>query len=196
MEECDVDELLGSLDFESREVYDRAKKEADFIRKVEESVDITDAKTALKLYNKIIAEKSFSTIVGYEFLFALRNIIIETGIASADGLAEIPVREIVKLDNDTLIENSYEVEKFKHLYEGQKILNKKYKISIIVCVLVLVAFIIINFRMEYSIFTYFTNYKANMEEEIINKYEEWEEDLEQREQALSGSDDDVDESEE
>ena len=35
-----------------------------------------------------------------------------------------------------------------------------------------------------------------MEEEIINKYEEWEEDLEQREQALSGSDDDVDESEE
>ena len=36
-------------------------------------------------------------------------------------------------------------------------------------------FVVINFRFEYSIFTYFTNYKANMEEELIDKYEKWEE---------------------
>lgn len=35
----------------------------------------------------------------------------------------------------------------------------------------MIGFVVINFRFEYSIFTYFTNYKANMEEELIDKYE-------------------------
>ena len=159
-------------------------------------MDLTDAKTALKLYNKIVAEKSFSTIVGYEFLLELRGIIIGSGLVGESGLSQIPVREIVKIDSDTLQENSFEVEKFKHLYEGQKLINKKFKISLVICVLVLVAFVIINFRMEYSIFTYFTNYKANMEEEIINKYEDWEEDLERREEELGGGESDESEDDE
>ena len=40
-------------------------------------------------------------------------------------------------------------------------------------------------RFEYSIFTYFTNYKANMEEELIDKYEKWEERLQQKEDSLN-----------
>ena len=38
-----------------------------------------------------------------------------------------------------------------------------------------------------SFFTYFTNYKANMEEELIDKYENWEEELKAREDALEQS---------
>ena len=55
--------------------------------------------------------------------------------------------------------------------------------------MLLAGFVIINFRFQYSIFTYFTNYKANMEEELIDKYENWQADLEQREQALGKSED-------
>ena len=47
-----------------------------------------------------------------------------------------------------------------------------------------IGFVFINFKFEYSIFTYFTNYKANMEEELIDKYEAWEEKLEEREKQL------------
>lgn len=55
--------------------------------------------------------------------------------------------------------------------------------------MLLAGFVIINFRFQYSIFTYFTNYKANMEEELIDKYENWQANLEQREQALGKSED-------
>ena len=48
----------------------------------------------------------------------------------------------------------------------------------------IVGFVIVNFKFEYTIFTYFTNYKANMEEEIIDKYEKWEEELKIREDKL------------
>ena len=89
----DVDGLLNRLEFESREAYDRAKREAEFIRKAEGAMDLTDGKTALKLYNKLVKERSFSSIVGFEFMFELRDTIIESGVAKADSLAPIPVRE-------------------------------------------------------------------------------------------------------
>ena len=75
------------------------------------------------------------------------------------------------------------------MYEGQQLLNKKLKIALFAAVVLLVGFVVINFRFEYSIFTYFTNYKANMEEELIDKYENWQANLEQREQALGKSED-------
>ncbi|MBO4395274.1 MAG: hypothetical protein J5819_02890 [Eubacterium sp.] len=184
----DVDERLKRLNYESREAYDRAKKEAEFVQKVEETMDLADGKTALKLYNKIVKEKIFSSLIGYEFLFELRDIIQQTGVADPKSLTPIPVREIIKTEKDTLNNNSIEVEKYKQLYEGQRVINKKFKIAIIACVIILIGFVVVNLRLEYSVFTYFTNYKATMEEELINKYQNWSDDLERREQALNGGD--------
>ncbi|MEE3467017.1 MAG: hypothetical protein VZQ83_01110 [Eubacterium sp.] len=180
-----VDGLLSRLNFESREAYDRAKKEAEFIRKVDEAMDLTDGKTALKLYNKIVKEKSFSTVVGYEFMFELRRIIVESGVAKEETLAPIPVREIIKVENDTLADRSIEVERYKRLYEGQRVITTKFKIGIFICLIVLIGFFVVNMKMEYSVFTYFTNYKATMEEELVNKYQKWSDELQQREDALN-----------
>ena len=63
-------------------------------------------------------------------------------------------------------------------------LNKKLKIVLVAAILMLIGFVVINLRFEYTIFTYFTNYKANMEEELIDKYEAWEEKLEEKEKQL------------
>ena len=71
----------------------------------------------------------------------------------------------------------------------EKLKNKKLKIALVAALVLLAGFVIINFRFQYSIFTYFTNYKANMEEELIDKYENWQANLEQREQALGKSED-------
>ena len=189
MQEFDAKSILASLEYESREAYDRAKKEADFIGKVSESLDVAEPKTALKLYNKIVTEKSLSSVVGYEYLNYLREIIIEAGLGNEENLAHIPVREVTKTDKDTIEVNNFETERYKKLYEGQKVINKKIKIVLIACIIVLVGFVVVNFRLEYSIFTYFTNYKANMEEELIDKYQYWAEQLEKKEQELnSGSD--------
>lgn len=51
-------------------------------------------------------------------------------------------------------------------------------------VVLVIAIIVIDFKSEYSVFTYFTDYKAKMEEELIHKYEGWEKELKAREDAL------------
>lgn len=84
-----------------------------------------------------------------------------------------------------LLLRHHEKKQSKRLYEGQQLLNKKLKIALFAAVVLLIGFVVINFRFEYSIFTYFTNYKANMEEELIDKYEKWEERLQQKEDSLN-----------
>ncbi len=176
-------ETLGSLSFESREAYDRAAKETEMIRQIKNKVNISDAKAALKIYNKAVADKVFDTVIGYEFLNELRETILASGVATERSLADIPIRQVKEV-RDTIPEPKPGMNKYQKLYESQKLLNKKLKIAIAALVILLVGFVIINFRFEYSIFTYFTNYKANMEEELIDKYQKWQAELEERENKL------------
>jgi len=48
----------------------------------------------------------------------------------------------------------------------------------------LAALVIITVKSKYSVFTYFTDYKSNMENELIDKYEKWEQTLDDRQKAL------------
>ena len=107
---------------------------------------------------------------------------------SEQSLAPIPIKEENEKKPDVIAQTSRKEAKWKRLYEGQQLLNKKLKIALFAAVVLLigfVGFVVINFRFEYSIFTYFTNYKANMEEELIDKYEKWEERLQQKEDSLN-----------
>lgn len=176
---------LEDFTFESREVYDRAEKELGVIHQLENGVDLNDGKNALKVYNKAVSDKVFETVIGYCFLHDLRRHILQTGVTSKDRLDDIPVRQNDKGRTDTITQPPMETLRYKRMYEGQRINNKKFKIALVAMAVVLFAFVFINFRMEYSVFTYFTNYKANMEEELIDKYEDWQSELEEREKKLN-----------
>ena len=141
-----------------------ARRENDFVRQIRAKTDLSDAGKALKLYDKLIRENYFKTMVGYVFLEELRDIIIRGGAAREEDLAEIPGREPAEVPLIPVRQD-----RFKKKYEGQVLLNKKLKIAVAALVILLVGFVVINFKFEYSIFTFFTNYKANMEEELIDK---------------------------
>ena len=175
---------INSYSFESRESYEMAKKETEIIDKLMQNTDLSDPKTALKVYHKSISEKVFRTVAGYFFLLELRKFILDSGLVTERALAPIPIKEPEERKKDVISEPSRKEGKLRRMYEGQRLLNKKLKIALVATVLVLIGFIVINFRFEYTIFTYFTNYKANMEEELIDKYEAWEEKLEEKEKQL------------
>ena len=75
------------------------------------------------------------------------------------------------------------------LYEGQKRINKHLKIAIAMLVILILSLFVIEYKSQYSIFTYFTDYKSKMEQELIDQYENWEEQLQQREDALQQRED-------
>ena len=56
----------------------------------------------------------------------------------------------------------------------------------VICFLlvIIIVMLVITYNSQYSVFTYFTNYKSDMENELIDKYENWESELEERERQL------------
>lgn len=162
-----------------------ARRESDIVCQIRKKADLSDARTALKIYNKSIGDKLFRTLVGYAFLEELRETIIKSGLVEEDALAEIPVMETGKEEQKSPSLPLFQRDKYQKLYEGQKLLNKKLKITVAALILLVIGFVVINFRFEYSIFTYFTDYKAKMEEELIDKYKSWETELQEREENFN-----------
>ena len=175
---------LDSYTFESRETYDVAKRELDIINMLRDKVDLTDPKSVLKVYNKFVSEKTFVTIVGYAFLNELRTVLIEAGVASEASLGAIPIRERKASTGDVMPTRPQGESKFKRMYEHQTLVNTKIKIALVAVIVLMIGLVGITMATDKSVFTYFTDYKSNMEEEIINKYEKWEEELQQREDAI------------
>lgn len=180
--------------FEDKAVFERAQKEARLIETMRKKYKLSNGKIALKVYQKAVEEEIFMTEVGYSFLRELRIIALKTNAAAGEELPEIPIRagdgagQHHSGESTAAVEHSpkrlRELSRFERLYEGQRLLNKKLKFVVAVLVVLVIAFIVIDFKSEYSVFTYFTDYKAKMEEELIHKYEGWENELKAREDAL------------
>jgi hypothetical protein len=183
--------------FEDKAAYERAQKEAKLIGTMRKKYKLSNGTIALKVYQKALEENVFMTVVGYSFLRELRIIALKTKAAAAEELPEIPIQtgdgEGQNESGQGAAAADYspkrlrELSRFERLYEGQRLLNKKLKFVVVALVVLVIAFIVVDFKSEYSIFTYFTNYKAKMEEELIHKYEGWESELKAREDALEQS---------
>lgn len=189
-------ERFENFIFERRAAYEKARVEDEMIRQIRDRMDVSNAKTALKVYNKLVEEKRLVTVVGYQFLEELRTAITSGGIADEESLADIPVpeeyaEEIQRSEDEGRERRPIFEKQYKKLFEGQLLLNKKLKITVAALIVLIAGFVFINFRFDYSIFTFFTNYKAKMEDELVDKYEDWENDLNEREQKLKQQEGDV-----
>lgn len=179
---------IDHFQFKDRDAYERAVKEKKVVQAMRGKFRFSDVEVAKKVYVKAIEEQVFSTIVGYEFLIELRKSILSSGKVPEKEMPAIPVHgsgeEGTAVPPAATTENT-SVQRYKRLYEGQKILNKRMKFVLFVAILIVAAFVVIDVNSEYSVFTYFTDYKAKMEEELIDKYESWAKELKAREDALN-----------
>ncbi len=175
---------IDCFTFQKEETYEAAKKEKMVIDAIRQKYDVKNKRVALKIYQKAIKDNSFSTVIGYSFLAELyRN--MEQAKVPVNDLPCLPLKE--KDEEHTgkghlpAVTREKE-EKWKILYQAQKTFNKKCKIVIAMLVILIAALFVIEYKSQDSIFTY----KEKTEQELIDKYETWEEELQERENALNG----------
>ncbi len=180
--------VLDGFKFSSKKEFERAMKEKETIEYIVANTNMSDMKAVLKVYNKAIDKKSFQTVIGLEFVNNMRKRLIASGTVMEKNLAYVPVasknaviHKAPAMSKDEAVRNA---EKYKKAYEAA-ITGKKIKnMAIAFLVVLLAALVIITVKSKYSVFTYFTDYKSNIENEIIDKYEKWEQTLEDRQKAL------------
>lgn len=180
--------ILDGFKFSSRKEFERALKEKETIEYIVANTNMSDAKAILKVYNKAVDKKSFQTVIGLEFVNNMRKKIISSGVVQEKNLAYVPiVQKYVAVEKKPALnrdEVQREAEKYKKAYEDEAAGRKIRNMAIAFLTLLLAALVIITIRSKYSVFTYFTDYKSNMENELIDKYEKWEQTLEERQKAI------------
>jgi len=183
--------IIEGISFENKDEYETAKRELDTIRAIERKFPLGDPQVALSVYNKSISKKSFKTIIGYMFLKRLRDTIVSCGLVSDDILNPVPVNHIGEKTGKETANNketkvlSVNADKYKLLYNSEKRTKNILGAIVIALIISIFAIFIFTLRSEYSYITYFTDYENEIREKVINEYEQWENDLKTREEALN-----------
>lgn len=73
----------------------------------------------------------------------------------------------------------------KLAYENERAGRIIRNIVIVFLVVIICAMMFITYNSKYSVFTYFTDYETNMENELVDKYQEWRNQLEEKEKELN-----------
>lgn len=71
--------------------YQKAKQEIDSIEYIRTHTDLSDTKKVARLYNSLIEKETFKTVIGYEFLKELQNMLIDGGIITLDTIPWIKI---------------------------------------------------------------------------------------------------------
>ncbi len=162
----------GGFLFSTDKDYKEAKEELESVNFLRSKTDITNPRAALKLYNKLIENRTFHTVIGYAFLKDLQDIILNSGIAKAEDLDGIYIPDQINTETNTKA-----LENYKFLSEKQKVRIRNSKIVNFFLVFTILAMILI------AIYTDKTMY-AEFENKIVDRYSAWEADLNSREEDL------------
>lgn len=178
---------IGEYSFLSREEYERARKEKETVAYLQANTSPNDHKALLKVYNRSVEKGSFRTVIGIQYLSELRKKLAVSGIVTEEALAPVPIPSAAsgkrtERPDTSLMEK--QVARYQEAYESARAGRIIKNVAILVLVAVIIAILLITYQSRYSVFTYFTNYKETMREELIDEYVDWETQLEQKEQEL------------
>ena len=177
---------ISGYSFSNKGDYERALKEKEAISYIVANTNMADMKSVLKVYNRSVEKKSFQTVLGLEFVKNMRKSLINSGIVSEDTIQAVPVppasgSKTVKADSSITQDMA---EKYKLAYENEHAGRTIRNMAIVFLVVIIGAMIFITYNSKYSVFTYFTDYKTNMENELVDQYQEWRNELEEKEREL------------
>ncbi len=114
----------------------------------------------------------------------MRKNLINSGIVSEDTIQAVPVPPVSAGKADNSIAQDM-AEKYKLAYENEHAGRTIRNMVIVFLIVIIGAMMFITYNSKYSVFTYFTDYKTDMENELVDKYQEWKNQLDEKEKELN-----------
>lgn len=173
----------------------QAKKEMEGIRYLRTKLDRDNPEQVLLVYNQAVDQQLFATPVGYYFLKELQDFLITIPFIKDEDIHRITITERMTETFEKSRKKTVQEKKKQAVkqYEDERKLREKkiqakntdYKAKFAVALV----FVFLLLAMVIGMFTITFLSKDNVtilnyENELINKYEEWEKDLEERERVL------------
>jgi len=159
--------VVDGFEFQTKEEARQAKKESDGIRYIKDQTDMSDPDTVYKLYLRLNKPGYFFTPVGLSFLVELQEYLHTIPYIKNEDIRPIYIPE----DKKAVVEVKKQTEGYK----------KKFHVALFFTI-VLSAAIVTMFGITYV--SGHSPYVVDYENELIDKYENWQNELEKREKAV------------
>lgn len=174
MEEKDVKGYIvdGYLFADQKEAQ-TAQKELQGIRYLQRNNNLKDAKVMLQIYQKLLSQGMFHTPVGLNYLKQLQDALRAKGITE-----DIPPIPAVGSTNEKTLANMKNT--MTELNDVGGRYRRRYRIALAVMAIMAAGLVFVTIVAATTNQPHILNY----EEKIIDKYEQWEQELETREQRL------------
>lgn len=174
--------MVGGFLFDNEAEAAQADKEIQGVRYIKEKADMDDPEMVLHIYNKMIQQSLFETVIGFSYLKELQEYLQSIPFIRKEEILPIPVSHPTleaSFRRMRRTETKRPPEK-----NPKKTANTDYKrryqvtraLSIVLAVCVVAMFAITATANNTTILNY--------ETELINKYEAWEQELSEREAAV------------
>lgn len=178
---------VAGFEFESEEMAASAEKELQAVNYVKSQTKMDDPGVVLKVYTALVNQKSFSTPVGLSFLEDLQEYLYGIPYIDKADIPLIPITDYMgKKDKEKAKEKTKPEPQGTAVDKSQPVKESgKYKTLFHVSLFFAIVFLIIIGGM-FTI-TYLSGNNVNIinyENEIIDKYEAWEQELQDREDEL------------
>lgn len=163
---------VNGIQFSSYAQAQEAQKELECIVTIKEQLDMENKNAVYQIYEKMIERDFFKSVVGYHFLLELRHLLVTDFGYNEEELSMIKVPKLQMDKNQEQKRLNLEQQ-----VENLTLIKKKMSIVIAALLCMVVAMFVIaalNPNAGY----------INAENKVLNKYSAWQEDLEQREQAI------------
>ncbi len=156
--------------FSSQKELEEAKKEAEVIDYIRSKADLTNMKTVVRLYNRLVEKGTLVTEPGISFLKELRSRALESGVVAENSLAALPAP---RKKTETPAVKTRE-QKLLELYKG-RVKTLSFAVAVL-CVVIVLLFAIRLFGTASP----FTDY----EKKVVDEYAGWKEELTEKEKML------------
>lgn len=171
----------------------RTQKERNTINYIRQNTRLDDPKVALSLYNKIIDENLLRTSAGVEFLKELQEKLNADETVDKSLIKSIPAELLAKgdaasIDKRKELQMERERQRQERIAakrrqkEDRRSYRRKFQMSLGI------NFVLLAIILGMFFITYISGNNVNIvnyENELINKYEKWEQELNEREAALN-----------
>ncbi|MBO5302696.1 MAG: hypothetical protein J6A92_01450 [Lachnospiraceae bacterium] len=172
----------GGFAFSDEKMMEKAVKEAEGVEFVRSRIDMKNPETVLQIYRQTIERQLFETPVGYAFLYELQEYLKTSTSIEPEYIPAIPV--VNKSEEAQLEKVKREKKQKEKPAREKKIVNVNYKgrfhtsffINIIMLLMIIGMFAVAATSENVNILNY--------ENALIEKYEMWENELEEREDNL------------
>lgn len=182
--------IAGFL-FETEEEAQKAKKELDAVRYIQSQIKKNDPDMMFRLYDRLVRQNYFETPVGIEFLREMQTKLETVPQIRREDILPIPIpNQTLEAEKDEkrtkMEEREKRAEEKQWLKEKKSAGEQRYKklfIATGILSVMLAAIVIGMFVITYMSGNDMTIF--NYEQQVIDKYEAWEQELDQREADLT-----------